>query len=133
MIHILYTFFFILVNVVLYSLLTKTFKVGQRILLLVAAIVTVVSILHLGFFDSRLLMPTGDYFGILMFSFALIILHYGSLFQLGIFKKSSVYKNNESKVIPSLTVKAFDIVRLKIIYILISLYQLLAVWIPEVR
>ncbi len=129
----LYTVFFLVVNVMLYSVLTKAYKISKGTLLVVAVIATIFTILHVDFLNVGPLMPMVEYFGILMFSFALIILHYGSILQVAIFKKSSVYKDTGNKALPALAVKAFDLMRLKIIYILISIYQLLAVWIPEIR
>lgn len=68
-----------------------------------------------------------------MFSFGLIIIHFGSLLQVKGFKRAEAHVDSPNNSFSELTLKVFDFMRLKVIYGMIFLYQLLAVWVPKIR
>lgn len=123
-INILYCIFFGILDFTLYALITGTIKIEKRILWLIIIISITVIILHAGLMEIYLMKPK-DFFGLLMFSVSLVILYYGSKLQDSFF---ATRKENFNQKIYETYMLVFDFVRYKLIYIMIYIYQFLAVW-----
>ena len=72
-------------------------------------------------------MKNNDFFNLLVFSLCLIILHYGTNFQVSLFKKRIKTVNIRGQKLQESLLSVFDFMRQKLIYIMLSTYQILAV------
>jgi len=125
LLNIFYCVFFGILDFVIYSILLGAFKVSKNIVMLMIGITAITIFLHIGIFEISGLMPWKDFFELLMFSIGFIILYFGS-------KLQDIYFQNRQQ---SLNQKLYenykmvlDFVRYKLIYIMIYIYQFLAVW-----
>lgn len=75
-------------------------------------------------------MSTKDFFDLSMFSFGIIILNFMSKIQ-DVFMQS--YNHNINETFFYKFKKIADVIRYKIIYIMIYMYQIVAIWYPEAR
>jgi hypothetical protein len=78
-------------------------------------------------------MNSQDFFNLFFFSAALIILHYGTNIQVTLFKKYSNLQDKSGQKLLETFIKVFDFMRQKLIYIMIFIYQFLAIWNPIYR
>lgn len=123
--NILYCLFFGVVDFSIYSVLTGTVKIPKNILILIIGITIFAVFIHTGLLKIDGLMEWKDFFGLLMFSIGLVILYFGSKLQDIYFQgrreslNQQLYENYKT---------VLDFVRYKLIYIMIYIYQFLAVW-----
>lgn len=125
LLNIFYCAFFGMLDFVIYSVLSGAFKVPKNIILLIIGITAIIILLHTGMFKISSLMTWEDFFGLLMFSIGLVILHFGSKLQDVYFKNRQESLNQ--KLYENYKI-VFDFVRYKLIYVMIYIYQFLAVW-----
>ncbi len=89
--------------------------------------IVVVLIVHL-FGSSDYLMTKEDFLNLSFFSVGLIVLHFATNIQVATFKKYNVPQNEQGKKLQDNLLLVFDFMRQKLIYIMIYIYQFLAVW-----
>lgn len=127
----LYSLFFCLINLLIYLRLEKSFQFEKAPLLYVLIFVFITA--HFGFVQIENFMPAHEFYDLIFFSVGLIILHYGTNFQVMLLKKHSILKYNENQKSQENVLRVFDFMRQKLIYILITAYQILAIWNPRFR
>lgn len=124
LLNIIYCIFFGLLDFVIYSILTKA-NISKNIVMLTIGATAIAILLHTGIFEINSLMSWKDFFGLLMFSIGLIILYFGS-------KLQDIYMQNKKDTLNQKLYNSyktvFDFVRYKLIYVMIYIYQFLAVW-----
>lgn len=127
-VNILYCLYFGLIAFILNVLLTKSNKINRGILLASSVVILIVIMLHTNLFEINFLMKSKDFFNLLNFSFGFVILHFGGKSQDYIRER----QNNKTGGVSLQTFNSFmivvDFIRYKLIYIMIYLYQVLAVW-----
>jgi hypothetical protein len=132
-VNILYCLYFGVIAFILNALLTKSFRIEKNILLVLSVVILIVIILHTDFFEINFLMKSKDFFHLLNFSFGFVILYFGGKFQDYIRDKSK----NKTGGVSQQTFKSFmivvDFIRYKLIYVMIYIYQVLAIWNPKIR
>ena len=69
-----------------------------------------------------------DFFNLLFYSIALIILHFLTNIQVSFFEKYYPKKNEKGQKVKLLVIKIFNFMRLKLIYIMCFITQLLSIW-----
>jgi predicted membrane channel-forming protein YqfA (hemolysin III family) len=84
-VNIIYTVFFTILNLGLYCVLNNKITLNKRRVIFITLTLLVVVIFHYIFSGLNDLMLVNDFLGILSFSFGLIILHFGAVFQLRVF------------------------------------------------
>lgn len=127
--NIIYSLLFGVLNMGIYFVLNRNTKFNKRLWI----IPIIVIIFHVGIFDFNGLMSRKDFFNILLFSLALILLHFGALIQLRGFNKLQEKASPTRKEMGSILLRVFDFIRNFGIYIGITLYQVLAIWYPNIR
>jgi hypothetical protein len=123
--NILYCLFFGALDFSIYLVLVRNERISKNILITALSIIISIVFLHVGLIEIKGLMKWNDFFGLSMFSVGIIILYFGSKFQ-----DSYIHSRKESlnqKLYGSFK-PVFDFVRYKLIYIMIYVYQFLAVW-----
>lgn len=123
--NIFYCIFFCLVNFLIYIRLEKSIHFDKEYF--VYFFLLCILILHSSFLPSNHLMKNNDFFNLLVFSLCLIILHYGTNFQVSLFKKRIKTINIRDQKLQESLLSVFDFMRQKLIYIMLSTYQILAV------
>lgn len=125
LLNIIYCIFFGCLDFVIYSKLTGAFKVSKNKIMLIIGVTVAVILLHRGIFNINGLMPWNDFIDLLMFSIGIVILYLGS-------KLQDIYIENKRASLNQRLYKNFkaviDFIRYKLIYIMIYIYQFLAVW-----
>lgn len=129
--NILYSIFFCMVDLLIYVRLQKSIQINKAFLLYL--LILIVITIHFIFFESEILMNSQDFFNLFFFSAALIILHYGTNIQVTLFKKYSNLQDKSGQKLLETFIKVFDFMRQKLIYIMIFIYQFLAIWNPIYR
>src|SRR5688572_26240845 len=86
LINIVYSIFFLLVNFVLFSLLTKALKIDKPLQSILILSILVWSFLHTNFFGIEGLMKSEDFWDLMIFSLSLIISHFGGALILKVFR-----------------------------------------------
>lgn len=122
----LYTLFFGIVNLFIYSKLIRKTKIKWEGL--IYSLIALILVIHLGIFKVNDIMPTKDFFNISFFSLALIILHYLTNIQVKLFKKYSVPQEERGKKLQLRIITIFNFMRQKLIYIMIYISQILDIW-----
>ena len=122
---IFYSIFFGVVNLLIYFKLQKSYQ-PQKMYLYVGSIVIIIIIHFFG--KHEYLMSTEDFMNLSFFSVALIVLHFATNVQVSLFKKYNVTQNEQAEKLQSKLLMVFDFMRQRLIYIMIYLYQFLAVW-----
>lgn len=127
----LYTIFFGGLNWVLFLYLSQKSEIKRQYFIALGAIIIIVLILH-SIGEVNFLMSGRDFFNLLLFSFALIILHFFGIFQKKIFE---ILQNDgiEKKEFYGISIKIYDFMRYRLIYIMIYIYQVVAIWYPQAR
>jgi hypothetical protein len=123
--NILYCIFFGLVDLLIFLKLQKSSNI-PKMYWYIGGIV-VVLIVHL-FGSSDYLMTKEDFLNLSFFSVGLIVLHFATNIQVATFKKYNVPQNEQGKKLQDNLLLVFDFMRQKLIYIMIYIYQFLAVW-----
>ena len=127
-INILYCLYFGLIAFILNAILTKSVKIDRGILFASSVVILIVIILHTNLFEINFLMKSMDFFNLLNFSLGFVILHFGGKFQ----DYMRENRNNKTGGVSQQTFDSFmtvvDFIRYKLIYIMIYLYQVLAIW-----
>jgi len=124
--NIFYTVFFGLCNIFIYVKLQRSAHIEKENL--VYTFITLVILVHTGLLQTGILMNTHDFFNIFFFSISLVILHYGTNFQVRLFKESNKPHNERQKQLQGFMLRVFDFMRQKLIYMMVSVYQLFAIW-----
>jgi len=129
--NILYSIFFCMVDLLIYVRLQKCIQINKAfsLYLLILIVITI----HFNFFESEILMNSQDFFNLVFFSVSLIILHYGTNIQVYLLKKYNNLQDKIDQKLLEIFIEVFDFMRQKLIYIMIFIYQLLAIWNPIYR
>jgi len=77
-------------------------------------------------------MKGKDFFNLLLFSFSLILLHFFTKIQKKIFELLSG-DNIQKTNLYNISIKTFDFMRYGLIYAMIYVYQIVAIWYPKAR
>ncbi|MCF0075808.1 hypothetical protein LZD49_35410 [Dyadobacter sp. CY261] len=122
---IFYVVFFGIVDLFIYFKLQKSaqFQSEYVVYLLIIA----VTVAHMGIWRNGILMSSEDFFHLGFFSIALVILHYGTNLQLSLTRKRQGLKIEQRNQLPVALFRIFDLMRQKLIYLGIGLYQFLAI------
>ncbi len=128
--NILYCIFFGLVNFLIYLKFQKSYDIPK--LYWYIGGIAVVLIIHL-FGSNDYLMSKGDFLNLSFFSLGLIVLHFATNIQVAIFKKYNIPQNEQGKKLQEYLLLVYDFMRQKLIYIMIYIYQFLAVWNESLR
>lgn len=123
--NIFYSIFFGVVNLLIYLKLQKLYQ-PQKMYIYVGSIVIII-VAHL-FSRHEYLMSTEDFMNLSFFSVALIVLHYATNVQVALFKKHNLPQNEQAEKLQLKLLMVFDFMRQRLIYIMIYIYQFLAVW-----
>ncbi|CAG5002285.1 hypothetical protein DYBT9275_02858 [Dyadobacter sp. CECT 9275] len=123
--NILYCLFFGILDFSIYLYLVRNDRIPKNILVVALSTIILIVFLHAGWIEISGLMKWNDFFGLLMFSIGIIILYFESKFQDSYIdsRKESLNQKLYERFKP-----VFDFVRYKLIYIMIYVYQFLAVW-----
>lgn len=125
LINLIYCIFLASIDYVIYIHFTEKGKLNKSHYYLLGIVVLVFTITHLDFFNLPFLLSSRDFFHIFMFSIGLIIIHYqGTILSFFLKNKKG---NIDEKVFETYHV-FFDFMRQKLIYIMIYIYQFLAIW-----
>jgi hypothetical protein len=124
--NIFYSLFFGILNLLIYSKLSKFYQFSKEYLFYL--LIVIVLFIHLGFIKNNYLMTTKDFFNLVFFSVSLIILHYVTNIQVILFKKYNVPQDERGQKLQSILLSVFNFMRQKLIYIMIYVYQFLAIW-----
>ena len=73
-------------------------------------------------------MNTGDFFNLLFFSVALVILHFATNIQVELFKKYNKPQDIRGQKLQSTLLLVYDFMRQKLIYIMATISQILDIW-----
>ena len=125
-INILYSIFFGLINSFLFLKFQKSTQFTKGYLFYLFVSIVVFS--HLGVIKISYLMGTQDFLNLSFFSGALVVFHFATNIQVALFKKYNTPQNEQGYKLQSSLLLVFDFMRQKLIYIMIYIYQLLAVW-----
>ena len=126
LLNFIYSLFFGLIDLIIFSLLTKNIKLPNYVLKIGIILLIIFIILN-----SFTIIKSVQYYQfdiILYFSLGLIILYFMSEFQIKILRKR-VLQNSE--ISPRITERYFmvvDFIRLRVIYFMTYAFQLLAIW-----
>ena len=123
--NIFYTLFFGGLDFILYSSLTKSVLIDKRLTFFSYSLIVTVILLHS---ITNYLMNWTDFFNLLFYSIALIILHFLTNIQVSFFEKYYPKKNEKGQKVKLLVIKIFNFMRLKLIYIMCFITQLLSIW-----
>lgn len=124
--NVLYSFFFGAINLLIYLKLEKSIRLKR--IYWSCGFVLIAVFAHLGFMKSEFLMHTEDFFNILFFSVALVVIHFAANIQVSTFNDYSNPSDTRGQKLQTYLLLAFDFMRQKLIYVIISIYQFLAVW-----
>ncbi|WP_338875250.1 hypothetical protein WBJ53_06460 [Spirosoma sp. SC4-14] len=128
--EIVYSIFFGLIDLILFSLLTQKFKIDKKLTILSIAILLLTIFMQIGLLKIKSPMPNKDFLGLLGFSFGLLVLNIIGRFQGAFFDEK--FNKQLSSVYPAFK-NTIDFLFNKLIYIMIYIYQFLAIWRPEQR
>lgn len=123
LLNLLYCIFFCLINFLIYIRLERSIHFHNENV--VYFIVIFIAALHLDLFSFNHLMNSKDFFNILIFSFSLIILHYMANLMIAYIKWRGKSAHNQEETEDGLWF--FNFIRQNIMYIMIYVYQILAV------
>ena len=124
--NIFYSIFFLVVNLLIYLKLEKSFRLPQIYIFI--AFIAVILIAHVVFVKNDYLMSTEDFFNLSFFSAGLVILHFASNVQVEMFKKYNKPQDERGKKLQLNLLLVYDFMRQKLIYIMVYIYQFFAVW-----
>jgi hypothetical protein len=125
-----YCIFFGGLDLIIYSLLTGLFKVPKHVIISIIGLTIAVTLLHTGIFKIDSIMSWKHFGRLLTFSFGFIILYFGSKLQ-DVSFESKQNTLNQKLYLRFKTV--FDFIRYKLIYIMLFIYQFLAIWNESIR
>lgn len=121
----LYSIFFGVVDLLIYLKIQKSYDI-PKMYWYIGCIAIIIFAHLIGI--SSFLMSTEDFLNLSFFSVALIVFHFATNIQVAIFKKYNVPQNDQGKALQAKLLLVFDFMRQKLIYIMIYIYQFLAVW-----
>lgn len=130
--NILYSIFFFVLNLTIFLIFIKSYRIDNRLILSFIVFV-LLGLTIQGIYDSKLKLSTNDFSNLMFFSGALIIIHFATAIQINIFKKQNVEVNELNQTIKQFALKVFDLMRKKLFYIMIFIYQLLYIWSVDFR
>tara|TARA_B100001057_G_C22768762_1_gene918709 strand:- start:217 stop:609 length:393 start_codon:yes stop_codon:yes gene_type:complete len=122
LIKIAYCLFFGLLNLYILAVLTKAIKINQ-VAILVLALLFVLAILIQFVSPPTELITNNTFKNLLFFSLSLIVLHFGSSIMLSIFESKIQSMNLSNKFLEQVFIPAFNFIRLKLIYVLVFIFQ----------
>lgn len=131
LINLLYSVFYAAANYVIFLCLSRRSMLLKKTSLACIAGLVILFIIF-AMFDNEYFMSKHDLFSILAFSFMLPIIYIFSYIQLKVFKMLSSTVLTQSHSFGKLE-SAFNFLRTKLIFIMMFLYQLVAVWFPSAR
>lgn len=117
--------FFSILNFLILYLLTKNGRLRKDLII----VLVILLILILGFKILSLVddpIPMNEFYHLLAFSFSLVMIHYGGELILFLFRKNLNTHHNESFILfaENYVIAFFNFLRLKLVYVLIMLYQI---------
>ena len=124
--NVLYSILFGAINLLIYLKLEKAIQPKNAYWL--NGLIVVIIILHIDFIRSHFLMNTGDFFNLLFFSVALVILHFATNIQVELFKKYNKPQDIRGQKLQSTLLLIYDFMRQKLIYIMATISQILDIW-----
>ena len=128
--NVIYSVFLGLTDLLIFYLFTQSVTISWKVLLAYGLVFMLFMILHSGRFSLTFLMSEKDFFDLMMFSIGLAILNIMGRVQNRYFderiqdKMSSIYIAFR---------KTIDFIQNKLIYVMIYIYQLVAIWFIEIR
>ena len=124
--NVLYSILFGTINLLIYLKLEKAIQ--PKNVYWFYGLIVVIVILHIDFIRSHFLMNTGDFFNLLFFSVALVILHFATNIQVELFKKYNKPQDIRGQKLQSTLLLIYDFMRQKLIYIMATISQILDIW-----
>ena len=124
--NVLYSILFGTINLLIYLKLEKAIQPKNAYWFY--GLIVVIVILHIDFIRSHFLMNTGDFFNLLFFSVALVILHFATNIQVELFKKYNKPQDIRGQKLQSTLLLVYDFMRQKLIYIMATISQILDIW-----
>ena len=126
LLHFIYSLFFGLINLIIFSLLTKNIKLPNYAFKIgIIALIMFIILNSFSIFES---VQYYQFFDLMFFSIALIILHFMTELMIKIFKERVSRIPEITPRMIEIYFKVYDFVRLKLIYFMAYTYQLLEIW-----
>ncbi len=133
LINIYYTVYFGILDLSIFLILIQSYKIRSHFFLYSFIIILTGILLQIGLFNNKLIFSNEDFFNLMFFSLALIIIHYATGIQVKIFKNQNIKGNELNQKINSLVLSIFNFMRNRFFYILVYSYQVLSIWIIEFK
>lgn len=125
---ILYSFFFIYLDFLIFLLLTDTFKVNFNIKLVIAVIVIASVFLHSGIFTPAFLLSREQFYGLLFLTSSLFLFHFAIDGALYYQKNRASNEPKARKMFEDFGLPWFNFMRFRLIYVMVLLAQLTDIW-----
>ncbi len=120
----IYVLFFLALNLMIFSFLTKKIEFNFRVQIGLIVLLVAITVLHL-FKLLPELISNQHFFHLVLFSMVLFIMHFGS--KLAILSMKKINPNFETHIVFSV----FNFMRYYIIYVLVFVYQCISLFSPQ--
>lgn len=128
--NVIYSVFFGLTDLLIFYLFTQSVTISWKVLLAYGLVFMLSIILHSGRFSLTFLMSEKDFFDLMMFSIGLAILNIMGRVQNWYFDERIQDKTSSTYIAFR---KTIDFIQNKLIYVMIYIYQLVAIWFIKIR